>query len=146
MRFAIGSRIGRTDAFGVRHVYSVTSFLDGIGGPVGYVLRNDRGFEVRLSRHVAEKDFDVFAADTPETMGATAAHRLVEIVARGERPWLELAQRVRDEHEALLEACEAQLAAIEEDSPLALRFAAEQIRSAIAATRDPNEPDRRGGD
>jgi hypothetical protein len=145
MRFSIGSKIGRTDAVGVQHVYSVTGFLGGIGGPVGYVLRNDRGFEVRLSRLVAEKDFDFFSDGPPEPEGTSAAHRLVAIVARGERPWLELAQRVRDEHETLLAACKAQLDAIEEDTSHALLLAADQIRSAIAATQE-NGPDRPTGD
>ncbi len=138
MRFAIGSKIGRTDAFGAQHVYDVTGFLGGLEGPVGYVLRNDRGFEVRLARHAAEKDFDFFAVGVPDESGASAVERLVAIVARGERPWLELAQRVRDEHEKLLAACEAQLAASQEDSPQALLLAADQIRSAIEATRERN--------
>ena len=135
MRFAVGSKIGRTDAFGVEHVYTVTGFLEGSSGPVAYVLRNERGFDVQLARCAAERDFDLFAPSVPDEPDTTAAHRLVRIVAHGERPWLELAQRVRDEHEKLLAACRAQLAANEEDTPDALRLAADQIRSAIAATQ-----------
>jgi len=140
MRFEVGSKIGRTDGFGVQHVYAVTGFLNGTSGPVGYVLRNDRGFETRLAKSAAERDFDLFAPDVPDEPGTdaasrTAAQRLVTIVARGERPWLELAQRVRDEHKQLLAACTAQLAANQEDTPQALFLAADQIRSAIAATQ-----------
>jgi hypothetical protein len=134
MRFAIGSKIGRTDAFGVRHVYSVISFLGGIDGPVGYLLRNDRGFDVRLSKSVAEKDFDFVDVLPSADESGTAVQRLVAIVARGERPWLELAQRVRDEHQKLLAACKAQLAASQENTPYALDLAAEQLRSAVEAT------------
>jgi hypothetical protein len=107
MRFAVGSKIGRTDEFGAQHVYAETGFLKGAAGPVVYVLRNDRGLETRLAKSVAEEDFDFFAPNVPDepgtdASGRTAAQRLVTIVAHGERPWLEFAQRVRDEHEKLL--------------------------------------------